>query len=166
LIGFEYQFSLSNCRAFSRATGQTSSARSWSSPSDLNDHIDQEGILLVANPIGRDHGDVREVLSALSFVLAETIHHRTKSIDTPTAQMFLSQSSSPPDDRDIMNILSLVDQLALVAIFKAGRSWVRAHKTSSLLGMGLPFGISEIQGRMINSELFHGGERESFKRMM
>jgi hypothetical protein len=64
------------------------------------------------------------MLSTLSFVLADAVHHRTESIETPTAQMFLSQRSAPADDRDIMKTLSLIDQLALVAIFKTGKKLV------------------------------------------
>jgi Cdc6-like AAA superfamily ATPase len=53
----------------------------------LNNHISQETLLFVAKTIGKDHGDTREALSALNFILAEAVRHRTARIGTPTAQM-------------------------------------------------------------------------------
>jgi Cdc6-like AAA superfamily ATPase len=96
----------------------------------LNDYISQESFLFVANTVGKDHCNAREALSALSFVIAEAVHHRTERIDAPTAQMFLSQRSAPADDRDIMKTLSLIDQLALVAIFKPWKKLVSCLQNS------------------------------------
>jgi hypothetical protein len=92
-----------------------------------------------------------EGLSAVSFVLAEAVGHRTERVDTPTAQMFLSQRSAPADGRDIMKTLSLFDQLALVAIFEAGKKLVSCLRNFVIAGMSRAFGISAIQGRTIEN---------------
>jgi hypothetical protein len=68
--------------------------------------------------------------------------------------MFLSQRSAPADDRNIMKTLSLIDQLALVAIFEAGEKLVSWTRNFIIARNGPPFGISEIQGRIIDNKLF------------
>jgi hypothetical protein len=78
----------------------------------LNDHISQETLLFDIKTIGQDHGDEKNVLSSLNFVLAEANRHRNEKIDTPTMHMFLSQQSVPTDDRDIMKTLSRIDDRA------------------------------------------------------
>jgi hypothetical protein len=116
---------------------------------DLESQFSQEALLFVAKTTRKDHGDARG-LSALSFVLAEAVRHRIERADTPTAQMFFSQRSAPADDRDIMKPLSLIDQLALVAIFEAGKKLVSCLRNFIIAGNG-----TTIQGMTIKYRLFH-----------
>jgi Cdc6-like AAA superfamily ATPase len=88
------------------------------------DQIAKEALLFIAKTIGKDHGDAREVLSALNFVLAEAIRGATEKVDIPTAKHLLDLRSAAGDDLRIIQTMSLVDQFALVAIFKAGKKWV------------------------------------------
>jgi Cdc6-like AAA superfamily ATPase len=95
----------------------------------LNDHIAKEAILFIAKTIGKDHGDAREVLSALNFVLSEAIRRKTDRIDIPIAKQFLDLRNAPTEEKQIMQTMPLIDQLALVAIFKTGKKWISCLQT-------------------------------------
>jgi Cdc6-like AAA superfamily ATPase len=90
----------------------------------LCDQIAKEALLFIAKTIGKDHGDAREVLSALNWVLAESVRTRIQKVDIATAKKLLDLRNAAVDDRRVMQTMSLIDQLALVAIFKSGKKWV------------------------------------------
>jgi Cdc6-like AAA superfamily ATPase len=90
----------------------------------LSDQIAKEALLFIAKTIGKDHGDAREVLSALNFVIAEALRKGVGRVDMATAKQMLDLRGASGEEQKVMRTMSLIDQMALVAIFKAGKKWV------------------------------------------
>jgi hypothetical protein len=86
--------------------------------------IGREALLFIAKTIGKDRGDAREALSALGFVLAEAVREKAERLDLPTAKRLLDMRAAPADDMRVIASMGLIDQLALVAIFKGWKRWM------------------------------------------
>jgi Cdc6-like AAA superfamily ATPase len=91
----------------------------------LNDKITCDALLFLAKTIGKDHGDAREVLSALNFVVTEAVRRGFERIDLAATRQFLDLRTAPAaDGRRVLGSMSLIDQFALVAICNAGKKWL------------------------------------------
>ena len=94
----------------------------WERLGGKNEHIQAEVIEYIAKSIGKDKGDARGILSCLNFVLCEAVRADLEYLDLKTAVKFL-QKRGNKERSGSMGDVTLIDQLALVAVIKGGKKW-------------------------------------------
>ena len=94
----------------------------WERLGGKNEHIQPQVIEYLAKSIGKDKGDARGILSCLNYVLCEAVRSGMERLDLKTAVQFLKKRSDK-EKSGIMADVTLIDQLALVAVIKGGKKW-------------------------------------------
>ncbi len=92
----------------------------WERTSGPNNLIQTSAIKYLAKSIGKDRGDAREMLRSLDHILRDAIATGLETVDMKSVIRFVQLRSGQPKTLD--NI-SVIDQLALVVVYKARKQW-------------------------------------------
>ena len=90
-----------------------------------NPHIPQSSIKYIANKVGQLHGDARTIISTMNYVITEALRQGYTDLETSAVVKIINEQREPDPIRDILEELPIIEQIALVAIFKAGNNWVK-----------------------------------------
>lgn len=116
----------------------------------LSENIKDSAIKYIANKVGQAHGDARTIISTMNYILTQSINEGLKEITDQTAVRFTNAQKESDPSQEIISQLPIYEQIALVAIFKAGKDWIKEY--SNLLAQknlrGLPPNISEFFDRL------------------
>lgn len=123
-----------------------------------NIHIQESAINYIANKIGQSHGDARAIINTMNYILTEAISEGLTDIDTQTAVRLTNEQKKPDPMRDILEQLPIIEQIALVAIFKAGNKWIKEFSNLSAQKKlkGIPPNLVEFFDRLTSYGVVSG----------
>jgi Cdc6-like AAA superfamily ATPase len=105
-----------------------------------NPSIAKESLMYIAKTIGKDRGDAREVLGALNMVLTSAVNSGLERLDLQKTQSILASRS---DRKGKMEDFPLIEQIALISVFKGRKQWknvFRTYLTQKKVAADLDFG--------------------------
>lgn len=86
-------------------------------------HVQESAINYIAKKIGQTHGDARTIINTMNFILTESINEGLEDLDLQTVVKLINQQKKPDPYKDILIELPIIEQIALVAIFRSPNKW-------------------------------------------
>lgn len=122
-----------------------------------NKHIQVSALKYISTKIGQSHGDARTILSTMNYILGEAIRQGITDVDIPTAMNMIDDQKKPDPVHSILQEIPLIEQIALVAIMKAGKNWIKEFSQyAAQKKIRVPPNIKEFYDRLLDYGVVSG----------